>query len=392
MGHRWRRLWVQLEAPKNRQSTLMAALFTGLVAPSHCQALNAPQEGLFELRLMNYQETQDGLERMQVKAQSSRFVLPVSEAVSAEMAQVVDAVSGASPLYYTEPSVFANVRDLRQAKDAKLSLHGERQRLSLGAASSKERDYQSLSHSIGYTWASQDQSLLLDLGFAFTSDLINPVNRVVKDARKTTQDRLIAATVVLTPRDLLQVQRTFAEGRGYFSDPYKFLDTRPDTRSTQAWVIRWHHHMPDWATSSRLSMRRLQDSFGIRSDTLQWELSKSLSERYIFTPGIRLYSQSMASFFSAPDLSQAELPRIPSDYVFGQSLLSFDQRLSQFGALNLSLQLQRKLGKGSVDLRIDHYRQKNIWSWHGKGSPGLADFSAITWQIGWKRPFSLGAH
>jgi len=382
---------VQLTAGTGRGSALMAAtLLAGLLPSASCQAVTAPQEGFVEFRLMNYQETQQGVDRMRVAAQSSRLLMPVSDFISAELSQVVDAVSGASPLYYTDPSVFAEVRDLRQAKDAKINLHADRQRLSVGVASSKERDYQSRSQVLGYTWADPEQSLVLDLGFAWTHDLINPVNRVVKDARKFVRDGLLAATVILTPRDLLQVQRTFSEGRGYFSDPYKFLDNRPEQRGTKAWVIRWHHHVPDWALSSRLSMRHLQDSFGIRSDTLQWELSKAVSERFSVTPGIRLYSQRAADFFSAPSPLRPGIPNIPADYEFGKSRLSFDQRLSQFGAINLGLQLQWKLGKGTIDLRFDHYQQKNAWSWHGKGSPGLADFNASTWQVGWRRTFTTG--
>jgi len=380
---------VQLTADEERPSALLAAALLASLLPPASHAVSAPQEGFVEFRLMNYQESQQGLDRMRVQAQSSRLVLPISDQVSTEFSQVVDSVSGASPLYYTDPSVFASVYDLRQARDAKLHLYGERQRLSLGTVISKERDYRSNTQTLGYTWATPEQSLTVDFGIAWTSDLINPVNRLVKDARKSMRDGLIAATIVLSPRDLIQIQRTFSDGSGYFSDPYKLLDRRPDERSVQAMVIRWHHFIPQWTLSSRLSIRRLNDSFGIRSDTLQWELTKPLSDRYSITPGIRLYSQSKADFFSDPDPRQPDLPRLPSDYVFGQSSLSFDQRLSQFGALNLSLQLQRKIGKASIDLRFDHYKQKNVWSWHGPGSPGLADFSANTWQIGWRRPFVM---
>lgn len=372
----------------NRQARQVAASLLSLGLPiAPCEATTAPQEGLAEFRLMHYQETQEGTRRMQIKAQSSRFILPVSDQISAELSQVVDAVSGASPLYYTDPAVFANVRDLRQARDLKLSIHGEREKLSLGANLSEERDYHSRTQSLAYNWRSPSQLISIDLAHAQSKDLINPVNQLVRDEKKTWRDYLIAATVVLSPRDLLQVQRTSGSGSGYFSDPYKLLDRRPDDRNIQAWVIRWHHYHPALQTSSRLSLRRLNDSFGIRSDTLQWELAKRLGESDTLTPGLRLYSQRAAYFFSPPNPERPELPNLPSDFQLGRSFLSFDQRLSQFGAINLSLKWEHAFGKSVVDLRMDYYLQKNKWSWHGPGSPGLADFSAMTWQLGWRRPF-----
>ena len=357
-----------------------------------CEAITAPLEGLAEFRIMHYQEYQQDSKRMRVKAQSSRLILPISEQLSAEVAQVVDAVSGASPLYYTDPAVFGTVKDLRQAKDAKFSVYGERQRLSLGAHYSDERDYRSNTQSIAYTWTSPAQNISLDLAFAKTDDLINPVNQLVRDERKTVRDRLLAITAVISPTDLLQLQRTVGSGIGYFSDPYKLLDSRPNQRSTQAWVVRWHHHSPSSQSTSRVSFRRLSDSFGIRSDTAQWEIAKALSERNTLTPGIRIYSQSKASFFSSPDPANPSIPNLPPDYQFGETLLSFDQRLSQLGAVNLSLKWEHSVGRSIIDLRVDHYLQKNRWSWHGRGTPGLADFSATTWQLGWRRPFNVLSH
>ena len=377
----------------DRTAQFLTAGFISLGLPLHdCYAVTAPQEGLAEFRIMHYQESQQDDKRMRIKAQSSRLVLPISDSFSAEVAQVVDAVSGASPLYYTDPAVFGNVKDLRQAKDAKLSVYVARQRISFGAHESNERDYRSKTQSIAYTWSSPAQNFSVDLAHASTDDLINPVNQLVKNERKSAHDRLFAVTAVISPTDLLQFQQTDGSGHGYYSDPYKLLDRRPNRRDSKAWVLRWHHHSPDTQSTSRLSFRRLNDSFGIRSDTAQLEIAKVISERNTVTPGIRIYSQTKASFFSAPDPANPQIPNIPPDYRFGESLLSFDQRLSQLGALNLSLKWEHTIGQSIIDVRVDYYLQKNQWSWHGPGTPGLADFAATTWQLGWRRPFSLSSY
>jgi hypothetical protein len=78
------------------------------------------------------------------------------------------------------------------------------------------------------------------------------------------------------------------------------------------------------------------------------------------------------------------MSNIPTDFVFGRSALSFDQRLSAFGALTLGLQLDWTLNpKNQINLRLDSYRQRGAWSAMQSGTQGIADFNAHFVQVGW---------
>jgi len=360
-----------------------AALALAGSAAAPAAALTVPTEGEAGVRYLHYQDHQPGNARITVRGYAANVLAPINDQWVLEAYGVVDAISGASPAYYTAPASLVSLRDRREAVDARLSHYSGHQRLTVGVADSREADYLSTSVSLLYAAASDDRNTTWTAGASTTHDRIDPVNRRVVGERKRVGELLLGLTQVLTPRDIVQVQLTHGNGRGYFSDPYKLFDLRPDGRRQTALLLRWNHRVEPLEATLRVSGRAYRDSFGVRSGTLSAEWAQQLPHGWTLTPGLRLYAQTPARFFAPPDPADPDRPNLPSDYRFGQSLISMDQRLAGLGAAGAALKVEKRLASGaSVFFKLEHYEQRTTWDWLGGGGAALRDFRARSLQVG----------
>lgn len=372
---------------ETRDLLVAASLVLGSGIHDIALANSPPDQARVGIKAMDYRDSQPGADRMRVQALSTQMVLPLGASWSLEASTVVDAISGASPAYYTSPASFASVVDHRKAWDLRVSYYWAGQRLLMGYLRSAESDYLSRGQVLRYSVNTADNNSTFDIGVARASDHINPANAIVENERKSSHEWLLGLTQVLSPQDLLQLQWVRFEGRGYFTDPYKFLDSRPDRKRLDALTVRWNHHMPKQGVTARWHARLADDSFGIRSATLGLDLATTAGQ-WTLTPGFRFYSQSSAYFFSPPDPSRPALPAFPPGFVLQESRLSFDQRMAAFGALTWGLKLEKKLSDNtSLDFKFERYLQRNPWTLHGATVKGLADFRARIVQVGWSYRF-----
>lgn len=344
----------------------------------------ALDEPSLQLKWLDYQERQDGQERMAVKAWAARASINLDESWGLQAYSVVDAISGASPAYYASPDAFAPVTDRRKASDLRLvHLHGP-YRFTLGSSTSKENDYNSNSKLIQISRSSEDQNITWDLGLSNTQDQINPANKVVTGARKQGNEHLVGVRWNASQVDALQLQWTRSAFEGYLSDPYKFLDQRPNHRTQSTVLFRWNHHVQSKDSTLRWTLRGVNDTWGAHSVMTQAEWSMPLVPGWRLTPSVRYYTQKQARFFSAPDATNPLVPNIPRDFEFGRSDLSMDQRLSAFGAVTLGMQVDWTVNpKNQINLKLDTYRQRGAWSALQSGTRGMADFNAHFVQLGW---------
>ena len=88
----------------------------------------------------------------------------------------------------------------------------------------------------------------------------------------------------LSPNDIVQSNLTYYTGHGYYSDPYKTLDTRPTERQTWAWLTRYNHHFAQPDATLQLGYRYLNDSFGGDSSTFDVAWVQSLAWGVTLTP------------------------------------------------------------------------------------------------------------
>jgi hypothetical protein len=367
-------------------SVVAAAL--ALPGAAAAQLEPGPGPAMLSVKVLDYRDWQPDLERVQVRSPSLLLRLPLGERWGLEAGVTADSVSGASPRWHTAVSGASRFEDERRAGDVKVTRYDERSSWSLGLAASDENDFRSRALSATAQWASDDNNRSWSLGFGFTRDRIGSADDPTLAEQRRTVELAAGVTQALSRADLVQAQLTLARGEGYYDDPYKRPDQRPDERRQTILALRWNHHFEDAEVTLRSSYRHYRDSFGIRSHTLQLEPVFTPIPGVALLPSLRLYTQRAASFYFDPLYSYIGEPYPPG---YGEGLpraWSADQRLSGFGAVTLGFKLVLELGDGwSTDLRIDRYEQRGDWRIGGPGSPGLAPFSARFAQWGLTRWF-----
>lgn len=367
---------------------LTAALALPGLSPTIAQAQAVPERSVFGLRYLNYRDWQPGFKRITVNAPSIYALMPIAGTWSIALSGTADAVSGASPRSHTTVSSASRMKDERSAGDLRVTRHWSRASLTLGGAYSTEHDYRSTSLSALVRLASEDNNRSWAFGVGYANDKINPVNNIVVDETKRTTDLLLGVTQVLTPNDLVQVNLTYAGGRGYYNDPYKFPDNRPRERNQYVVLTRWNHYLTDFNATLRLTYRYYQDNFKVRAHTVTGEWAQALSDGWTVTPLLRYHTQTAAFFYYDPIDARDSIPASYNPSNTNQ-YLSADQRLSAFGAVSVGLKVTKQLQKDWIaDARIEYYHQRgDIQFLGGTGSTDLAPFSARFLEFGVQKKF-----
>jgi len=377
-----------MATPAAPASTLAPALLAaalalpGVAPPAAAQA--PPERAQLDVRWLHYQDSQPGLKRIRVDTPSVGLRVPVAGRWTFEGVTSYDSVSGASPRWHSSVSSASRMSDERTSGDLRVTRHWDRATLSVGGAYSSEHDYVSRALSLRASVSSADNNRTWSFGVGRADDRIDPVNRIVVDERRRTTDLLVGVTQVLTPLDIVQLNVTHARGSGYYSDPYKSLDSRPRERIQTAVLLRWNHHFQGPGATMRLGWRTYADSWDVRSNTLTGEWVQPMAGGWTLTPSLRYYTQSAASFFYAPAYDPILGEPFPRDYATDMGALrSPDARLSAFGAAAVGFRVSKAIDRSNlVDFKAEYYEQRGEWRLGGLGTAGLAPLRATILQVG----------
>jgi hypothetical protein len=272
------------------------------------------------------------------------------------------------------------MQDQRTAGDLRVTRYFRRAAVDVGFAYSTEDDYESRAASVNLRLSSDDQNTTIAVGTALTDDTMNPNpgSVLAHEESRRVNEFIVGLTQVLTANDIVQANLSHARGRGYYSDPYKFLDQRPRARNQNAVLLRWNRHIAAAGATLRSSYRFYDDDFGITAHTVGLEWAQSL-RGITLTPALRYTTQSAAYFYVDP-LPGSPVPPLVSPR---PPYYSVDHRLSAFGAITVGLKLALPLGRAwLLDAKVYVYEQRGQWRIGGEGSPGLAPFRAQFYQVG----------
>ena len=377
--------------PTKKTYLVGATLFAAALAlPSYQPAFAeaAPEKGIVAFKYLNYEDkdTNPAQERMEISAATISVMAPIAGKWSISTTYTNDSVSGASPSHYNEykpefVSGASKIEEKRHAVDFSLTRYFQRGTITLGSSYSSENDYISRSYSAQGSLSSEDKNTTFTLGGSYTTDTINPSDDEHGFFEKRTVAGLVGITKVLTKVDILQLNLGYSRGRGYFNDPYKMLDARPDRRESETVMTRWNHHFDGTDGTSRLSYRYYTDTFGVNAHTFGLEYVQPVAGDWTITPSARFSSQTAADFYY-PMPPEGEGIDPTGTYS------SLDQRLSSFGALTLGIKVEKRIAKDwLIDAKYENYEQRAAWSMTGGGDKGLSPFSATFVQFGISRQF-----
>jgi hypothetical protein len=360
---------------------LLAAMALPLAGPA--QAESAPERGTVALKYLDYLDSQPGLDRIAVRSPSFLVTAPLGSDWSLTGTYVSDVISGASPAFHDYG--IGKLHDHRKAGQFEVTNYRPNGTWTLGTSLSSEDDYLSRGVSAQYTRSNESKNTTWLLGWAYTSDVINPVNHRVRYEHKHVTDVLVGVTQVFTADDIAQFNLGFSWGNGYYSDPYKVVDNRPRDHDHATWVARWNHFFDATQGTSRASYRYYTDNWGIRSHTVELEYVQPLAGGWTLTPAARVYTQTAARFYVDADPSILPFAPNPPD---GAIYYSEDTRLSALGGHTLGFKIAKQLDDDwTVDFKVERYEQRAEWTLFGGGSPGLLPFRYRSYQLGVSRQF-----
>ncbi len=366
----------------NLGSALLAAALA-LPMMQTAKAETAPDKGEISLKVLDYQDSQPGEDRVKVRANALKLMVPLNETWAVGATFVTDSISGASPAFHTYG--LTKLRDFRRALDTDVTRYFEHHTLTLGASFSTESDYVSRAFSVKGSQISDDKNTTWTSGIGFANDTVSASTGRVRGQDKQVIDALLGITQVMGVNDIAQLNAGLSRASGYLSDPYKAFEKRPDERTSYTLLARWNHHFLATGGSARLSYRYFGDSWKIRAHTFSAEYTQPFGNGWSLTPIARLYTQSAASFYVDAD---------PSIYPFapnpptGAVNYSEDQRVSAYGARTLGIKLAKQIDEDwQADIKLEEYEQRASWRLFGSGSPGLLPFRARSLFLGLARQF-----
>jgi Protein of unknown function (DUF3570) len=336
--------------PKNKYTggaalLLAACALPGVLPVAHAETI--PEFGTISTKILSYQQKQpDGAASNQssVVSPSVYISAPMAGEWLVEGSLTHDNVSGASPRYHTTGA--SHMSDERTAGDIRIKRYFSHATVSVGAAYSTEHDYQSTALSVLGTLSSDDNNTTWSGGLGFNNDRINPVNKIVVNEKKRGFEVQMGVTQVLTPVDIAQLNLSYSDGSGYYSDPYKPYDNRPRDKRAGVLLAKWNHYLKGLDATTRLSYRIYSDSYGIVAHTVGFELVKPLADGWTVTPSLRYYTQSKADFYYDPPFPNGQNTA---------KYYSADQRLASVGAITAGIKVSKQLTlESTLDFKLSH--------------------------------------
>lgn len=361
-------------------------------------AESAPESGEISFKYLNYLDSQNHVpdtfsgasssishDRIKVKAHALRVMVPIAGKWAINGSYTTDSISGASASY--QSSQLIKLSDYRRAVDINVTRYLPRGTISLGVNYSGENDYVSRGMSVQGTFSSENKNTTFSAGVGILSDKIDSSDGDVTDETKHVSDWLLGVTQVVSMNDIVQLNLGYSDGNGYFSDPYKFLDRRPDKRNHFTILTRWNHHFDSTNSTSRLSYRYYDDTYDVRAHTFTFEYVQPFDNGWTITPSARFYTQTAADFYVGTDPNSQEFVNIPA-VTTASSHISLDQRLSEYGAVTLGIKISKQLDPNwLVDFKYEHYVQKEDWAITDHNRDTLETFSFRSFQLGISRKF-----
>ena len=262
---------------------------------------------------------------------------------------------------------------------------------SIDVSYSKENDYTARSVGLSDRWTFAGGRGTLHGGVSLSSDIVAPVTNNLELPKKQ-QGFALGWTWILDERNLFDVSASLMKQSGYLDDPYKvvpigtspsFIDVpehRPDTRQRWAVFAKYGHYYL-WGGAIKATYRYYWDDWNLKAHTLELVYDHRWNEQWVFSPTVRLYTQTAASFWANSLPVQQEY--MSSDYrlaAFSSILggLTATHRMSEKVGVNLGFTYQSQTGKDPIHVS----KPATPGSPAGSASVSAADLTVLTITAG----------
>ncbi len=262
---------------------------------------------------------------------------------------------------------------------------------SIDLSYSKENDYTARSVGLSDAWTFAGGRGTLHGGVSFSSDIVAPVTNTLELAKKQ-QGFALGWTWILDERNLFDVSGSLMKQNGYLDDPYKVVpvgtatpytdlpEHRPDTRQRWAVVGKYGHYFL-WGGALKATYRYYWDDWSTKAHTLELVYDHKLTEDWVVSPTVRLYTQTAASFWGNTFATPQQY--MSSDYrlaAFSSILggLAVSHKMSDTVDVNLGFTYQSQTGKDPITVS----KPATPGSPAGSASISAADLTVVTVTAG----------
>lgn len=282
--------------------------------------------------------------------------------------------------------------------------------ISLGGKISGEDDFYSATVDVSVAHDFNEKNTTLSFAVFNEFDALHPIGGApvagsdyaladkTGDKTKDGVGALLGITQVMTHGWLTEFNLSVDRFQGYLNDPYRIVsildnsgatvgyqyENRPDQRLRKS--AYWDNRIA-WTAqlSTGLSLRYMNDNWGVRSETAQTHLHWGLSDTRYIEPSVRWYRQTAADFYT---------PFILGAPGTAGSFQSADSRLGPFHAITLGFKYAQQLpgfggrADSEISVRAEYYRQTlDLREPTLAGLQGLdlyPNLNAILVQLGWR--------
>ena len=365
-----------------------------------------PQE--YEYGFQLYQEDDN---RIRVEAEYLRAQIELNPETSVRFQYLRDAISGASPTGVPPGSAqpfLANLEDVRRGLLGAVSRQFGDHRAEIEFSRSEEDDYVSRGIAITDTLELNQKNTTLRFGLNYLDDTVLVPG--LGDRDKRTTDFFAGVSQLLDKDTVISANLTLGHAEGYLNDPYKLVqrtefitlpdglggtinvpivnvyrENRPDSRFRQVLQLGARHYFEPVDAALDGILRFSHDSFGVFSQTVQFEWRQQVGKNLQAVPFIRYYHQNEADFFTN---TLDAFPGTPSGNPNGSGPnYSADYRLSSFDSLSGGLRLSYQVTENfSATAAYERYVMDATGGTSGR-SPDQAYVSADIWTFGFQAAF-----
>ncbi len=299
----------------------------------------------------------------------------------------VDVTTSASGHQVAAGSIpLSSYKDQRKSVDLAWGRKFGSQLPSIDVSYSKENDYTARSFGLSDAWTFAGGRGTLHGGVSFASDIVAPVTNSLELPKKE-QGYALGFTWILDERNLFDLSASLMKLSGYLDDPYKIVpvgtpgnfveipDHRPDSRQRRAIVGKYGHYYL-WGGALKATYRYYWDDWSVKAHTLELVYDHRLTEDWLVSPTVRLYTQTAASFWGNTFPAKQEF--MSADYrlaAFSSILggLAVTHKMSEAVDVNLGFSVQSQSGRDSITVS----KPATAGSPAGSATVSAADLSVV---------------
>lgn len=265
------------------------------------------------------------------------------DTLSVSASYYADMISSASIDVVTTASPYTDQRDETGVGIDYLSGDGQ---ASLNVLTSKEKDYQADTISLGLSQEFRQGLTVLSLGFTRGMDTVGKTLEPTFSEKSEHFSYRLGWSQVVSKRQVFSVDYESVSDKGYLNNPYRVAlvvgspvpERYPETRSSHALGVQSIYALND-ISSLRTGYRYYKDSWGIKAHTLEGAYARYVAgRRWLLEGHARYYQQNNALFYS-------------DNFSLEQTYMARDKELSTFKSLTLGIKATYDL-TGKVFTRL----------------------------------------